>query len=376
MSEAVAQRIFILGEAWGENEARVQHALVGASGIALLQMMDEAGLITLTSEDQAFIRRFWETRDPNMVKMIWNLHEEFYTTNVFNFRPPGNDITWVCHDDNKEGKRNGIRGYPALVRGKFCKSEYQSELDRLREELFSVDPNIVIALGNTACWALLGQTAITKIRGVTKMSTHCVAGFKVLPILHPAAILREWSQRPVTVIDLIKAKRESVSPDVIRPVCEIWIEPEINDILEFKHRFLDGAERISVDIETSGTQITMVGIAPSRRLGIVIPFVDPKGRNRSYWPTYEIELQAWKILQGILEDGRIEKVFQNGLYDIAFIWRTTGIKVIGANEDTMLLHHALQPESLKGLGFLGSVYTDHGSWKQMREKVETIKKDD
>lgn len=369
-------RIFILGEAYGENEARVNHALVGASGIILLQMMDEAGLIDLTSEDQAFIRKFWDTRDPTNILMVWNLHPEFYTTNVFNFRPPGNDITWVCHDDNKEGKRNGIRGYPALVRGKFVKSEYQVELDRLRDELFSVDPNIVIALGNTACWALLGETAITKIRGVTKMSTHCVAGFKVLPVLHPAAIMREWSQRPVTVIDLIKAKRESASPDVIRPPCEIWIEPEINDILEFKSKFIDRADRISVDIETSGTQITMVGIAPNRRVGIVIPFVDRRQRNNCYWPTYEIELRAWKIIQSILEAPKPKKIFQNGLYDIAFIWRTTGIRTFGAEEDTMLLHHALHPESLKGLGFLGSVYTDHGSWKQMREKVETIKRDD
>lgn len=368
--------IFILGEAWGENEARVHHALVGASGIALLQMMDEAGLIDLSSEDQSFIRKYWDTRDPNMVKMIWNLHPEFYTTNVFNFRPPGNDISWVTHDDNKVGKKEGIRGYPALVRGKFVKAEYQGELDRLRDELLSVDPNLVIALGNTACWALLGETAITKIRGVTKMSTHCVAGFKVLPILHPAAILREWSQRPVTVIDLIKAKRESVSPDVIRPPVEIWIEPEIPDILEFKRRFIDGAKRVSVDIETSGTQITMVGISPSRRVGIVIPFVDGRRRNRCYWPTVEIEIHAWKIIQSILEDRKLVKVFQNGLYDIAFIWRTTGIRTYSADEDTMLLHHALHPESLKGLGFLGSVYTDHGSWKQMREKVETIKRDD
>ena len=72
---------------------------------------------------------------------------------------------------------------------------------------------------------------------------------------------------------------------------------------------------------------------------------------------------------------RPAKLFQNGLYDIAFLWRAYGIKVMNASEDTMLLHHALQPEALKGLGFLGSVYTDEGAWKQMREKVATIKRD-
>jgi hypothetical protein len=78
----------------------------------------------------------------------------------------------------------------------------------------------------------------------------------------------------------------------------------------------------------------------------------------------------------VLESPTPRKLFQNGLYDIAFLWRAYGIKVMGAEHDTMLLHHALQPESLKGLGFLGSIYSDEGAWKQMREKVTTIKADE
>jgi hypothetical protein len=49
---------------------------------------------------------------------------------------------------------------------------------------------------------------------------------------------------------------------------------------------------------------------------------------------------------------------------------------VNATDDTMLLHHSLQPESLKGLGFLGSLYCDEGPWKHMRAKHETIKKDE
>jgi len=78
----------------------------------------------------------------------------------------------------------------------------------------------------------------------------------------------------------------------------------------------------------------------------------------------------------VLEDQSIPKLFQNGLYDIPFILRTTGIAVQGAAHDTMLLHHALQPESLKGLGFLGSIYTDHGPWKVERKGTDTIKRDE
>ena len=52
-----------------------------------------------------------------------------------------------------------------------------------------------------------------------------------------------------------------------------------------------------------------------------------------------------------------------------------GIACRGAAEDTMLLHHALQPEMEKGLAFLGSVYTDEATWKFM-SKVDTLKKED
>lgn len=50
--------------------------------------------------------------------------------------------------------------------------------------------------------------------------------------------------------------------------------------------------------------------------------------------------------------------------------------VRGATHDSMLLHHALQPESLKALGFLGSVYINERAWKVERKGQEnTIKRD-
>ena len=48
---------------------------------------------------------------------------------------------------------------------------------------------------------------------------------------------------------------------------------------------------------------------------------------------------------------------------------------MGAAEDTMLLQHSLQPESLKGLGYLGSLYTDFGAWKVDHKNSQTIKRD-
>lgn len=334
--------IVILGEAWGEAEEKAREPFVGASGYELTRMLSEAGIN----------------------------RADCYLTNVFNLHPKGNDITTLCG-----AKSDALPGYPSLIKSKYVRAQYATELERLGDELLRVNPNLVIALGNTPCWSMLGRTGIGKIRGTTDLSTHTVAGFKVLPTYHPAAVLRMWDVRPVVVADFIKAERESHYGELRRTKREIWIEPSLTDIVEFRSLYIDGCAVLSVDIETSGTQITCIGFAPNPRVSIVIPFVDPRRKGRSYWPTEHDERAAWEIVKDILADPLLKKLFQNGMYDIAFLWRAVGLPVYGAAEDTMLLHHSLQPEMKKGLGFLASVYADEGAWKEMRAKSETIKSD-
>jgi len=271
-------------------------------------------------------------------------------------------------------KAEGIPDYPALAKG-YVRKIYAKELKRLERELFEVNPNIIIALGNTAMWALLGRTMISKLRGVVQYSTHTITDFKILPTYHPAAIFRQWSLRPITILDLMKAKRESEYPDIRRPSRSIWINPTLEDIREFDILYIQNAERLAVDIETAGSTITCIGFAPKSDLSIVIPFAPPGGTGGTYWTDTFTYKQVYLIVRSILSRPT-PKIFQNGLYDIAFLRRAYGIRVRGAEHDTMLLHHALQPESLKGLGFLGSVYTDEGAWKQLKGTRTTIKRDD
>lgn len=335
--------VVILGEAWGAEEEKQRSPFVGASGYELTRMLSEAGIA----------------------------RADCFLTNVFNLRPSGNHIEALCGD-----KKSRLEGYPALKGSKYVRAEFEPELLRLAEELVTINPNVVIALGNTAMWSMLGKTAISKLRGTTDTSTHTASGFKVLPTYHPAAVLRQWELRPTVVLDLMKAARESEFPEVRRPKREIWIEPTLEDLETFYARYIQGCGVLSVDIETAGNQITCVGFAPGPSRAIVIPFADARRKTRSYWASERHEHAAWLFIQRVLADEDINKLFQNGMYDIAFLWRAYGIKVMGATEDTMLLHHSLQPESLKGLGFLGSLYTDEGSWKHMRAKHETIKADE
>jgi len=287
--------IVLLGEAWGSHEHKLGYGFVGASGVELLRLLSDSGIIELTSEDTSFISRFWNLGDPACIDAVWRLHPEVHRANVFPFHPYGNDIRSLCGP-----KAEGIRGYPALVQSKFLRREFIPYLEALADEILAIDPNLVIALGNTPLWALCGLTGISKIRGTTRLSTHTAVGYKVLPTYHPAAVLRQWELRPTTVFDLIKAKREAEFPEVRRPKREIWIEPTLEDIYEFDRRYIAGSERIAVDIETAGNQITCIGFAPDGGCALVIPISDARKRNRSYWSDVKIELQVWHYIKDVL----------------------------------------------------------------------------
>lgn len=361
--------LLIVAEAPGESEEKLGAPLVGPSGALLLRLLGEARIISLNDIDQRCIHQYYETRDPTWINKVWRAHRELVRTNVFNIRPPENDVEWFCG-----GKAAGIEGYPLLQKSKYVRAEFEPELNRLANEILSANPNVVLCLGNTALWALGGRTGIKNWRGTTFESTHTVAGYKCLATYHPAAVLRGWELRPIVLADLLKVKREMEYPDVRRPKREIWIEPTFDDIREFIRVHITSDRPLSVDIETSGTRVTCIGLGYSD-IAIVIPFDDERSKGGNYWDTASDERAVWELVMGVLNDGGVPKLFQNGLYDIAFLWRSMKVRVRGTAEDTMLLHHALQPEMIKSLGFLGSVYADEGAWKHMRKRTKTIKRD-
>jgi uracil-DNA glycosylase len=371
-------RIVLLAEAQGEAEAKHGSTLIGASGIELLRMMSEAELITLSPVDRDLIHKYYLTNDNRHIMALWDNHPEVYRTNVFNQHPPANNINWFLG-----AKSDALPGYPAAridikkIRpaGPYVRREFAHELERLGDELLDKNPNVVVCLGNYALWAMAGRVGIGSIRGTTLLSTHTVANFKLLPTFHPSAVLQNYDLRPIVIADLMKATRESAHPDIRRPEREIWIEPTVEDIENFTESYIRGCDLLSIDIETAGDRITCIGFAPNSRIALVVPFDDARAADRNFWTSIEDEHAAWQIVKCILGDITIPKLFQNGAYDIAFLWRSMHIKVYGATEDTMLLNHALQPEMLKNLGFLGSIYSDERSWKGMAKHGKTIKRD-
>lgn len=338
-------KIALVGEAWGEHEERERRPFVGPAGWQLNSMLKDAGIA----------------------------RSECFLTNVFNIRPrPTNKIENLC--TNKKEVKHVL---PPLSSGKYIRDEYLGELDRLYAELRQSKPNVTVALGGTAAWALLRDGRISKLRGAVSESP-VIPGLKVLPTFHPSYILQGgYESRHVTVLDLQKARREAEFPEIRRPIRVVYTEPLLHELDWFEEKFLRRAKRLSVDIETRENYITCIGFAPSIDVALVVPFEDLRKPGASYWGSEEAEIEAWSWVRNVLASD-VPKVFQNGLYDMHRLWRGMGIPVRNAEHDTMLLHHALQPESPKGLDFLGSVYTDEAAWKltvRMKHKG-TIKKED
>lgn len=368
-------KMLILGEAWGESEDQLKRPFVGESGKLLWDMLGEA-------MPEEFPDLHARASALHKFGLAWVREREAWLqtcgiamTNVLALRPPANKMEELCCD-----KKDLPEGYslPALSKGKYLREEFLPELDRLADEISFLRPNIILALGNTACWATLRATNIGSIRGAVAggHGEGPASGIKVLPTYHPAGVLRNWSWRPIVVTDLMKAWRQAQFPEVRRPERAILVSPTLLELETFLLELQNSPPPLlSVDIETGYGQIKCIGFATSRDKAVVIPFWDPARPGWHYWPQPQEELRAWEITKAILELP-IPKLGQNFLYDLQYILKT-GIRPQACLQDTMLLHHSHFPEMQKGLGFLGSVYTDENSWKLMnRHKPDTEKRDE
>lgn len=335
-------KIALIAEAWGQQEELTRQPLIGTTGQELNRMLAEAGI------DRA----------------------QCFASNVFALRPTDNKIDKLCLD--KKGVGGKDYKLPATNMGKYIEPRFFPELTRLKEELETVRPNLVIALGAISCWALLQSPKIGSVRGTTSESV-LVPQQKILPTYHPSAVYRNWSLRPIVIADLMKAKREAEFPDIRRPQRFVLVRPSIPEMYIWWKEHGENATHLAFDIETSKGQIRNIGFATSRQHAINIPFIV---NDRSYWPLLAGELAAWQFVQMVLQSPAI-KIAQNGLYDIQYLWRM-GLSIRNYREDTMLQHHAIYPEMQKGLGFLGSIYSNEPSWKLLRNRKtdEELKRDD
>ena len=202
-------KIFVVGEAPGKDEDRIGQPFVGYAGKTLNWLLSQAGI------SRAEVR----------------------LGNVARERPPNNKISYYFEDRQCT--------IPTLQLSQW--------IVELKQELEECQPNIIVALGGTALWALTGEKSIGKLRGYV-LPCQLVPGMKVLPTYHPQAINYEWKNffpcilDPRRLVSLERREREQKLPQVDNaPIGMLGFLKEI-DHPHFAP--------ISVDIETISLVVT------------------------------------------------------------------------------------------------------------------------
>ena len=342
-------RILFVGESWGDAEAKTCVPLVGQSGQEFDRMLADAGLS----------------------------RADVFCTNLFNKQPAGNN-TELFFYSTAEAKQRGVKAY----RGLMCNDFVMESLERLYAQIEAVDPDIVVAMGNYALWALTDHckiknetckynkqgykkpTGIMRWRGSQTWTTHGAKRRKCVPIIHPAAILRDWALRYPTVHDL----RVRVAPlnKSWEPQWSFWLRPSFEKVMYFIDFCFAKCERektwIAVDIETRRKDIACVSLTDTLHSSICIPFMCVE-RIEGYW-TLEEEIAIWRKLRELFSHPNFFLVGQNFNYDAQFINLYLNMRRL-ADFDTMIAQHVCFPGTPKGLDYLSSLYCDyHLYWKE------------
>ena len=319
-SLSLNERIALVGEAPGAEEELQGRPFVGASGWLLDSLLSSIKL-------------------PRSACFVGN---------VYQYRPPNNDLSIVDRD---------------------C-PQWLESTTQLTKDLVSYNPTVICALGETALNFLTGKKGITKWRGSilpTAATLALPSPSKVIPTIHPAAVLRIYNWYKVVQFDLARVKEEAVSPELNLPIRQYEIVDTLTRFAEVGE-LLRKSEYLSFDIETTRAgKLICIGFSTQQDNAWcfnLAKFISPADFR-----------QALIILAEILGCSN-RKIAQNAQFDILTLALRYGIVVKNLWMDTMLAHHACYPELRKSLAFLTSIHTREPFYKDEAKPKEDEEADE
>lgn len=340
-------RLMIVGEAPGADEVREERPFVGKAGQTLRQFLMEVGI------------------DP----------AEVFFTNLCQYQPPANKLEKFFLD-------GGVPN-PQVLEG----------MAALAEQIRTVRPNLILALGNFPMRMLTGKGRWMssfkdgqQIRGYTGIGEHrgsiypCTLvpdGPKVMATWHPAYIIREgMKDHGIFKADLAKAAEQSAFPEIRRrqratylarkepliltgyedarggitldhsqAVKPIWETSNIFRSRNAVKEYLLGNpfDVMTLDIEYIGSSLLCVGVTTSSDRAFVIPIEG---------------LDDLLYMQSIVTAGNGINA-QNSMFDAGILeWHYKIPIMQRVVFDTLLASYAAAIELPKSLDFLLSIYTD------------------
>jgi uracil-DNA glycosylase len=373
--------LVIVGESWGAEEAVQKKPFVGSSGIEYNRILEECNIDRRT----------------------------VFMTNMVAERPQSNETYRLFIPSIQK---------PNRIDGLAPSEQVKSEIRRLYRQIVCYPRKLVIATGNWALWSLSrGTTSHKKLAEANgrkiapELQTWAPSGIldwrgsmlyinphpefcespeqaealkkiRLLPVIHPAAIMRAWYQRAPTVHDfktrVPMALRDDWRPN---PPPVTLSPPTFEQAVERLTHWLNLARNrthvtLANDIETlRRTFISCIGFADSASFAMCVPFVRselPDGSFESYW-TAEQEATLIGLIRRVLSHPFIHIIGQNYIYDTQYIQHWWGVTP-RLHHDTMLAQNVVFPGTPKDLGYLSSLYRQyHVYWKDDAKDWHTIR---
>jgi DNA polymerase-1 len=318
-------KLFFVGEAPGRQEDRygVPFYPGAPGGKRLTRLLSEAGLS----------------------------RGEISLGNVAKERPPGNKVDFFFEDKKMTTPK------PIL----------SSWIEELKREIEMIKPNIVVALGATAMWALTGQKGIKDERGYLTQST-LVPGQKMITTWHPQKVNYEPTLMFDSVMDMRKAKSNSLSPDMPMEERRLNFQPSFLEMREYMEFLIhDHKDPVALDIESINNEVTIIGLADNPLHSLSFSLLDPDKKSRL---TLESEIRFWNLFADVV---RLRPtIMHNGLYDMAMLWYKHHVLCNKYELDTMIAGHVLWPEAPRSLGYLSSICLNVPKWKHTSSENPTL----
>jgi len=307
-------RIMLVGGAPGKEEQMTGEPFAGTNGRVLNQLLSAAGLFK----------------------------QSCLLTNVARQMPPGKNISIFFED------RLCTQPKPML----------REWMNMLAADIQAYKPNVIVAMGRTALWALTGFTKISQFRGYL-CECSLVPGFKVLPTFDPHYVIENWKESFTVVMDLRKAVRESTSREMPPDSRTLIPEASLEEWIKYCDFLAEQECPVAFDIETTGNRCHThrVGFAHNANFGMSI------GILNGIYPKYSTadEVAFWDSVTNVLNHCPV--ILQNGSFDIGAIFHHVGVLPKKLFFDTHIAAHVVWPETPRSLSYLASMFLTVPAWK-------------
>ena len=311
-------KIVIIGETPGKTENETGIPFTGSSGHLLAQLLKQAGID----------------------------RKDCYFTTLVKYMPPNGQVSRLGELDL------------SLIK---CGEE-------LRSEISSLDPNIIVPLGEMALEAVTGLNGIAKWRGsIIKSLPSIKGGIKTIPTFHPSYIMKMYRSSALVLFDLVKILNESKNGNFDSiPDREFKINPSFEESIDILERF-KSSTALALDIETDrgANFIKCVGFADSSTYAACIPFVE---KGSAVW-SFSQECLLWDKIRDILTDKNIKKIIQNMDFEMEVLFPFVG-EIYPVYMDTMIASHLYLPEVRKALAIQTSIYTNEPYYKDDAKEAD------